>query len=52
MADNYNIYKQCGPCDGTGEIDDMDSQKNPIKITCTACDGEGEEFWGEMREEE
>jgi len=55
MADNYNIYRQCTICLGSGVItvnDEVGDPGPPTEVTCTFCNGDGELFWGEMREEE
>ena len=53
MADNYNIFKNCERCHGTGEI--KTSLPNPPRIvekTCPNCEGDGKVYWGEMLEQE
>ena len=55
MADNYNIYKKCVTCGGTGEIiinDEGHDPGPPEAVTCNACGGEGQIFWGVMLEQE
>ena len=58
MADNYNIYKRCTICKGTGRVTNYggsDTDPDPIppeEVDCTHCDGAGEILWGQMREEE
>ena len=52
MADNYNIYKQCSMCNGTGKVQGLSPEHQPDWTTCDNCKGTGEEYWGQMREEE
>jgi DnaJ-class molecular chaperone len=55
MADDFNIYKRCGTCKGTGVIqinDEMYDAGPPTTVPCSACGGEGKIFWGVMLEQE
>ena len=55
MVDNYNIYKQCLVCEGTGKVTINDKYYDPgppQEIDCNLCNGEGKIFWGVMLEEE
>lgn len=55
MADNYNIYQQCPRCRGARSVPKDDQPYDggpPDTEPCPRCEGEGEIFWGEMREED
>jgi len=52
MADNYNIYQQCPRCGGDGKVLDASPPSNTVERDCTHCEGVGEIYWGQMREEE
>lgn len=55
MADNYNIYKFCQQCKGTGKItinDEAHDSGPPEEVDCSKCNGTGQIFWGQMFEQE
>ena len=44
MADEYNIYAECGHCKGSGEVPDFPSGETQPPTgtkTCPECDGSG-----------
>lgn len=52
MAQKDNIYQKCEKCDGTGET--QTSLPNPpriVNVTCSACNGEKQVYWGQIIKE-
>ena len=55
MADDYNVYKKCLNCDGSGVItinDETYDPGPPEDVPCPDCAGEGQIFWGVIVEQE
>ena len=57
MSDNFNIYRFCVLCHGTGVIQkriDNDAEGNVQyeEAVCNDCNGEKKFLWGEMLEQE
>lgn len=53
MADNYNMYKICTRCEGTGLAPAPDPEDGgSAQVTCHDCDGTGKILIGWINEEE
>lgn len=50
MTKEYDVYKNCGFCGGTGKEYYVDIKTHEGKWrACSDCDGTGKIFWGEIR---
>lgn len=55
MANNFDVYKDCETCHGTGEIciNNQDYDPGPsTTVPCSDCNGTGRKHWGKMVKEE